>query len=182
MGIVWTVYEIIEHLIVSRLSSVWPWMKVKVNIINAWCILMPEAVTVLSGMMMTSIISEESHARDRHAHRQTHTHTHTHTHTQWMTQLGSSTLTFTTLQTKSVHVWCIMMLDYHNRSSLPPLRVSKEAAERVVIIRNLKYMYVFIFMIHPALCCHSDKSAEVSHRGIASRRLYQILTTVSVLR
>ena len=45
-------------------------MKVKVNIINMRCILMSEAVTMPSLMMMT--VSEESLARD------THTHTHTH--------------------------------------------------------------------------------------------------------
>ena len=41
-------------------------MKVKVNIIITSCILMSEAVTVPSLMMMTSIISEESLARDTH--------------------------------------------------------------------------------------------------------------------
>ena len=44
-------------------------MKVKVNIINTWCILMSEAVTVPSLMMMTSLVSEESLASDRHTHR-----------------------------------------------------------------------------------------------------------------
>ena len=49
------------------------WMKVKVNIINTWCILMSEAVTVLSLMMMTLIVFEESLARGRHTHRHTKT-------------------------------------------------------------------------------------------------------------
>ena len=48
-------------------------MMVKVNIINTQCINMSAAVTVLRLMMMTSIVSDQSLARD------THTHTHTHT-------------------------------------------------------------------------------------------------------
>ena len=44
--------------------SVWSWMKVKVNIMTMWCMLMPEAVTVPSLMMMTLIVSEESLAMD----------------------------------------------------------------------------------------------------------------------
>ena len=51
-------------------------MKIKVNIINTWCILMSEAVTEPTLMTMTLIVSEELYARDRHAHRQTHKHTH----------------------------------------------------------------------------------------------------------
>ena len=46
----------------------WPWVKVKVNIINTWYILMSEAVTIPSLMMMTSTVSEESLARDTHTH------------------------------------------------------------------------------------------------------------------
>ena len=46
-------------------------MKVKDNIINTRCILMSEAVTVQSLTVMTSTISQESLARDRHTHRQT---------------------------------------------------------------------------------------------------------------
>ena len=46
-------------------------MKVRVNLINTWCIVMSAAVTV-PNLMMTLIISEESLVRD----------THTHTHTQ----------------------------------------------------------------------------------------------------
>ena len=49
------------------IASVWPWMKVKVNIIHTWCI-MSEAVTV-SNLMMTFIVSEESLARDMHTQR-----------------------------------------------------------------------------------------------------------------
>ena len=41
---------------------------------NTWCILMYEAVTVLTLMMMTSTVFEESLARYRH----THTHTDRH--------------------------------------------------------------------------------------------------------
>ena len=40
------VSEINKRLLFSPLRSVWPWVKVKVNIINTWCILMSEAVTV----------------------------------------------------------------------------------------------------------------------------------------
>ena len=47
---------------------VWPWMKVKVNIINTSHILISEAVTVPRLMIMTWIVSEESLARDRHTH------------------------------------------------------------------------------------------------------------------
>ena len=44
-------------------------MKVKVNIINIYCILMSEeAVTVPSLTMMTLTVSEESLVRDRHRH------------------------------------------------------------------------------------------------------------------
>ena len=38
---------------------------------------MPEALTVPSVMMMTSIVSEESLARGTHTHRHTHTHRQT---------------------------------------------------------------------------------------------------------
>ena len=71
MGIAWTVSEIIEHLfklLFSWLRSAWPSMKVKVNIINTWCILMSEAVIMHSLMMKNSFwgITCEGH---------THTHT-----------------------------------------------------------------------------------------------------------
>ena len=66
--IAWTVSKIIEHLF-SRLRSVWPWMKVKVNINNTSCILISEAVTMPSLTMITSTVSEESLARDTHRHR-----------------------------------------------------------------------------------------------------------------
>ena len=53
----------------------------KVSILNTWCILMSEAVTVPSLTVMTSV-SEESLARGtRHARAHAHTHTYTHTHT-----------------------------------------------------------------------------------------------------
>ena len=59
-------------------------MKVNVNTINTWCILMSEAVSMPSLMMMTLIVSEELLARDARTHAacayaRTHTHTHTHT-------------------------------------------------------------------------------------------------------
>ena len=41
-------------------------MKVKVNIINKWYIVMSEAVAMPSLMMMTSIVSKESLARETH--------------------------------------------------------------------------------------------------------------------
>ena len=45
-------------------------MKTKVNIINTWCMLMSEAVTVPSLMMTSSsTVSEELLARDRYTHR-----------------------------------------------------------------------------------------------------------------
>ena len=93
-GIAWTVSEIIELSLFSWLRYVWAWMKVKVNIMNTWCILMSEAVTVASLMMMMTllVVSEESlncenrHYRQTdartHACTTTHTHTHTHTHGQ----------------------------------------------------------------------------------------------------
>ena len=43
-------------------------MRLKVNIINTWCILMSEAVTVPGLKMITLIVSEESLVRDTHAH------------------------------------------------------------------------------------------------------------------
>ena len=38
--------KIIEHLWFSWLRSVWPWINVKVNIINMWCLLVTEAITL----------------------------------------------------------------------------------------------------------------------------------------
>ena len=58
--------EIIKRLFFSWLRSMWPSMKVKVNIINTWCMLMSEAVTVPSLTMMPSTVSEESFVRDTH--------------------------------------------------------------------------------------------------------------------
>ena len=51
---------------------------------------MSEAVTVPSLMVMTSIVSEESLARDTHAHTHPHTHPHIHPHIH----TASSMLTF----------------------------------------------------------------------------------------
>ena len=66
-------------------------MKVKVNISNTRCILLSEAVTVPSLMMMTSIVFEESLARDIHTHIHAHTHMHARTHARTHRGLGSST-------------------------------------------------------------------------------------------
>ena len=57
-------------------------MNVKFNIINARCITMFEALTMRSLMMMTSMVSEESLARD------THTQTHSSTHRDRQTDFG----------------------------------------------------------------------------------------------
>ena len=57
-------------------------MKVKVSIMNTQCILMPEAVTMPSLMMMTSTVSEELLARDGHSDTQTNTLTNTQINTQ----------------------------------------------------------------------------------------------------
>ena len=42
-------------------------MKVKVNIISMWCMKMSKAVILPSFMMVTSLLPEESLARDPHA-------------------------------------------------------------------------------------------------------------------
>ena len=75
MGIAWTVVEIIEHFVFSWLRSVWPWMKVKVNIIDTWCIAISEAVNRLRLMVMASILFPRNRLRgtDRQADRQRHT-------------------------------------------------------------------------------------------------------------
>ena len=93
--------NIIKHLLFSWLISVW--MKVKVNILNTWCIIMFEAVTVPSLTMMTSTVSEKSFARD------TNTDTRRDRQTHWETdrQTPGSSLrqnvqkSLTTLQTKT---------------------------------------------------------------------------------
>ena len=46
-------------------------MKVKVNIMNTWCVTMFEAVTMPRLIMRTSIVSAESLARDTHTDTQT---------------------------------------------------------------------------------------------------------------
>ena len=56
-------------------------MKAKVNIINMWCIIYHVFKT------MTTIVSEESLARDTRTDRQTHTHTDTHTDTHRHTHI-----------------------------------------------------------------------------------------------
>ena len=70
-------------------------MKVKVNMINTYCITMSEAVTMLSLMMMTSIVSEELLARDAQTDRQTDTHTHTRTHARTHGRMHVRTLAYT---------------------------------------------------------------------------------------
>ena len=66
MWIAWTVSEIIKHFLFSWLRSVWPWMKVKVNILNTWFILVSMAVTMPSLTMIASVVSKELLARDTH--------------------------------------------------------------------------------------------------------------------
>ena len=48
---------------------------IKVNIINTGCITMSEVVIMPSLLMTTSIVSEESLARDAHTDKHTHRHT-----------------------------------------------------------------------------------------------------------
>ena len=67
-------------------------MKVEVNIISTRCISMSEAATVPSLMMMTSIVSKESLARD--------THTHTDRHVSSKLKFAQS---LTTLRTKTLY-------------------------------------------------------------------------------
>ena len=55
-------------------------MKVKVNVINTWCILMADAITVSNLIVIVSLVSEIWLATDRQTYRQTDTHTHTRTH------------------------------------------------------------------------------------------------------
>ena len=69
-------------------------MKVNVNVINTWYILVTETVTVPRLTMMSSTVSEESLARDAHTHTHTHTYTHTHRHTH--TQTHTHTHKYTT--------------------------------------------------------------------------------------
>ena len=65
-----------------------------------------EAVTVPSLMMMTSIVSEESLARDRRMHARTHTHTHTHTDTHTHTHTHSAG-TFILIFFKMFRFFCL---------------------------------------------------------------------------
>ena len=74
MSIAWAVCEIIKHLLFS-------WFQICVTLItgqgqylNTRSIIMSDTVTMPSWTMITSMVSEESFARD------THTHTHTRTH------------------------------------------------------------------------------------------------------
>ena len=56
--------------------SVWPWTKVKINIINTWCIIMSEAVIVLNLMTMTTDFNTFwGIACEGQAHADTHTQT-----------------------------------------------------------------------------------------------------------
>ena len=54
-------------------------MKVKVNVINTWCIVMVDAVTVSNLIVIVSLVSEIWLATDR----QTDRHRHRHEHTTW---------------------------------------------------------------------------------------------------
>ena len=92
MGIAWIISEIMKHLLFSWLRSVWPWMQVKVNIINTWCILVTEAVTVSN---MIAISLKKDIQTDRQTDRQTDTQTHTHTHAHWHTHTHTHTDTHT---------------------------------------------------------------------------------------
>ena len=108
MWIAWTVSKNVEHLIFSRLKSVWPWIKVKVDI-NTWC-MRSDAVDVLSLMMMTEKVSEESLARK---HTQIHrTHTQTHRDRVWIR------LSLATLKTKKgykLSVWSFWFFDTNRK-------------------------------------------------------------------
>ena len=76
MEIAWIVSEIIECVLSLWLISVWPWMKVRVNIINTLsvCITMSKAVIVPSLMMITSNSFWGIACK---GHTQTHTYTQT---------------------------------------------------------------------------------------------------------
>ena len=117
----WMISEIIEHLLFSWLRCVLPWMKVKVNIVNTWCITHVWGIhraqfddddlnsfrgTACVTLMWTSRLTERpiiylsiQHATDRQTHTHTntntnthtHTYTHTHTHTQRHTQSHTHT-------------------------------------------------------------------------------------------
>ena len=74
MGIAITVFEIIAYLF-SWVRSLWPWMKVQVNIIKTWCILMPQAFTVPT-------FDDDDFNSFRRITCEGHTHARTHTHTR----------------------------------------------------------------------------------------------------
>ena len=93
-GIASIFYEVIKHLLFSWFWSVWPWMKVNVNIINMWCKPMAEAVIETS---LTMITSQQFPRNRKNCRGDTHTRTRTH-------GLGS-TLKFAKFQTKS----CVVM-------------------------------------------------------------------------
>ena len=79
LGITWIVSKIIKHLLFSWFWSVWPWMKVKVNIINShnmWCILVTEAV------IFAKFDDDDFNSFLLNRLRGTHTHTHTDTDRQ----------------------------------------------------------------------------------------------------
>ena len=105
MGIAWTVFEVIEHLLFQLRIKICVTWKVKVNIINKRCILMSETVTVPNLMLTALIVSEESPACEGHTHTHTHTHhTHTHTHTTHVhTHTCAHTHTHTCTHTHHTH-------------------------------------------------------------------------------
>ena len=75
---------------------------------------MSETVTMPSLIMMTSIVSKESLARDRdtdtlarmHTHACTHIHTHSHTHTHTHMHAASSMLTVCLMTLKTKRMVC----------------------------------------------------------------------------
>ena len=90
-------------------------MKVKANIINTWCIIMSEAVTVPRLMMMASIVSEESLARDAR------THTHARTHARPPARTHARTLTHRQTLTSSILIFFNVVIDFENRKEVNQL-------------------------------------------------------------
>ena len=88
----------------------WPWMKVMVNIVNTWCIIMSDTVTLARLTTMTSTGSEESLARE--------IHTQTYTHTQTRSRLSS--VKFAQSRTLLHNERVIFQHSWDTRSTSPP--------------------------------------------------------------